>query len=90
MDITEIRSTIKKIIAKTTNIQPESISDTASFRDDLGLDSLATLEIGIDVDYQFKLNLPEEEMEKIRTVEDAVVLVVRRLAEKETAKETAV
>jgi acyl carrier protein len=78
---TEIRSKVKEIIANVTSIDPGEIGDADSFVDDLDLDSLSLLEIGVDIDYEFKLNLPEERMRELRTVEDTVRLVQARREE---------
>ena len=77
--VEEIREKIKQIISNVTNIPVAEIADDASYLEDLNLDSLSLLEIGVDVDYEFKLGLPEEEMGGILTVNDAVSLVVERL-----------
>ena len=85
----EIRAKVKQIISNVTNIPVEEIGDQASYVDDLNLDSLSLLEIGVDVDYEFKLGLPEEEMQDVRTVQDAVNLVVQRLKEKAGSEKVA-
>ena len=82
MDVEQIRGKIKEVISNVTNIAPEEIGDSASFVDDLQLDSLSLLEIGVDVDYEFKLGVPEERLGELRTVQDAVELVQQCLAER--------
>ena len=82
MDVQEIRGKIKEVIANVTNLDSEDIGDRAHFVDDLQLDSLSLLEIGVDVDYEFKLGVPEERLAELRTVQDAVKLVQQRLAER--------
>ncbi len=82
MDVEEIRTRIKEIISNVTGIEPQQIGDDASYVDDLQLDSLSLLEIGVDVDYEFKLGVPEERLGEIRTVDDAVALVQEVLAAK--------
>ena len=77
MQAEEIRSKIKEIIANITNIDPSEIADNASFVEDLQLDSLSLLEIGVDVDYEFKLGVPEEKLQELRTVQDSVALVLQ-------------
>ena len=89
MDVEEIRTRIKEVISNVTNIGPEDIGDNASFVDDLQLDSLSLLEIGVDVDYEFKLGVPEERLGELRTVQDSVDLVQQVLAEKAVAAEVA-
>lgn len=81
MQTQEIRTKVKQIIANITNIDPEEIPDNASYIEDLQLDSLSLLEIGVDVDYEFKLGVPEEKLQELRTVEDSVQLVAQRLSE---------
>jgi acyl carrier protein len=76
MDVVEIRARVKEIISNITSIPAEDIADDASFRDDLDLDSLSLMEVGVDVDYEFKLGLPEEKMQELQTVQDTVDLVV--------------
>lgn len=79
MDAEEIRATVKQSISKVTAIRPESISDSASYVDDLGLDSLSILEIAVDVESRFKFQASDEELSSIRTVADTVELVRKRL-----------
>lgn len=76
MDAQQIRAKIKDIIANVASIDPDTIADGASFFDDLGLDSLSLLEIGVDLDYEFKLGVPEERLQELRTVQDSVDLVL--------------
>ncbi len=82
MEVVEIRRKIKEIIANVTSLDPEEIADDASFVEDLQLDSLSLLEIGVDVDYEFKLGVPEEKLQELRTVQDSVDLVVETLGAK--------
>ncbi len=82
MEAQEIRGKIKEVIANVTSLDPEEIGDKAHFIDDLQLDSLSLLEIGVDVDYEFKLGVPEERLGELRTVQDTVELVQQCLAER--------
>jgi acyl carrier protein len=68
----EIRDKIKRSITNVTDIKPERISDNASYTEDLALDSLAILEIVVEVECQFKIKVPEEELAAIRTLDDTV------------------
>ena len=79
MDVVEVRAKVKEIIASVTDIDPAEIGDNASFVEDLQLDSLSLLEIGVDVDYEFKLGVPEERLGELRTVQDSVDLVIECL-----------
>jgi len=72
-----ITNRVKEIIAKITGGSPESIPDSARFVDDLGLDSLAILEIVVDVENAFKVRASDEELQTIRSIEDSVALILR-------------
>jgi len=78
MNATEVAAKVKEIINNVTSIPVEEIDDSASLRDDLDLDSLSLMEIGVDIDYAFQLGLPDETLQKIGTVQDAVALVLER------------
>lgn len=78
---TDIRSKIKEIIANVAGLELAGIGDSASFRDELALDSLALLEIGVDVDYAFHLNLPDEHYKELDSVDEVVALVEQHLGE---------
>jgi acyl carrier protein len=79
-----IRTKIKEIISKTTSIDMGDIGDQASFQEDLELDSLTLLEIAVDVDHLFKLNLSDDDLSaklaELRTLQDAVELVQQHMA----------
>jgi acyl carrier protein len=79
MSTDEIRARIKKSIATITNISPEEITENASYKDDLKLDSLTILEITVDAEYQFKIEIPEDDLSAIRTVSDTVKVVEQYL-----------
>lgn len=79
MDTQSIKATIKQSISRVTGISAETISDSASYEEDLGLDSLSILEIAVDVESHFKFHASDEELTSIRTVEDTVELVRRRM-----------
>jgi acyl carrier protein len=85
VDVRDIRTQVKEIIGAVADLDPNTISDEASLVDDLRLDSLSLLEISVDVDYHFKLGLPEEEMKDLRTLQDIVDLVLGRLTQRATA-----
>jgi acyl carrier protein len=80
-DATEIRARVKQIIANVAGLDPARIGDEARLRDELKLDSLSLLEIGVDVDLAFKLELPDEQYKGIDSIPDMVALVQSRLAD---------
>lgn len=84
----EIRARIKEIIHKVANVPPDSIADLASLRDDLGLDSLSLLEVGVNIDFEFKLGITnlDERMPALATVASAAALVEEILASQGPAR----
>ena len=75
MDASTIRQTIKQHISTITGLSAGEIADSASYIDDLGLDSLSILELTVDLEYTFNIKLPIEQLPEIRTVDDAVRIV---------------
>ena len=80
-DTAEIRDRIKQIIANVSGLDPKRIADEARLRDELKLDSLSLLEIGVDVDLAYKLELPDERYKEIDSIPAMVSLVQARLGE---------
>ena len=75
-----IRTEVRKLIAEITEREPEEVSDTALFVEDLGIDSLMAIEMLVAVDKKYKIEISEEEFGKIKNVNDAVEAVQRHLA----------
>jgi acyl carrier protein len=72
MDATQIESKVKEIICSQLEVSPEQVKGTASFVDDLKADSLAVVELVLALEEAFKIEIPDEDTEKIKTVGDAV------------------
>ena len=66
---------LKKIIAEVLNVDEEEISMETTFVDDLGADSLDVFQIIMGLEEEFDIEIPNEEAEKIVTVEEAVNLI---------------
>jgi acyl carrier protein len=81
-DVASIRTRIKEIIAHVAGLDAARIGDEAALRDDLNLDSLSLLEIGVEVDYAYQLGLPDERYREVQSIPDMVALVERRLEER--------
>jgi acyl carrier protein len=79
MDVEAIKGKVKEAINRVTGISIEQIHDSASYDTDLGLDSLAILEVAVSVESEFKFQATEEELASIKTIEDTVALVKKRL-----------
>jgi acyl carrier protein len=68
----DIAQRVKEIIAKNLDVDANDIKPESSFINDLGADSLAIVELVLALEEEFELDIPDEETEKIRTVQDAV------------------
>ncbi|MES1240651.1 MAG: phosphopantetheine-binding protein [Acidobacteriota bacterium] len=77
----EIRDKVKGIIGNVAGLDPRGIGDADHFREDLNLDSLSLLEIGVDVDMAFQLGLPDERYKEIDSMSAMVELIQGRMAE---------
>jgi acyl carrier protein len=72
MSANEIREKVYEIIQSKLSVNAEQITPEASFTEDLGADSLDTVELVMDLEEQFNITIPEEDQEKLRTVQDAI------------------
>ena len=68
----EIEDKVKEIICSQLEVSSEQLRPTASFIDDLKADSLAVVELVLAFEQEFKITIPEEDTEQIKTVKDAV------------------
>ena len=68
---------IREIIQGTTGKPPEDVTADTSFIDDLGMDSLDTVELIMELEEEFDVKIPPEEAEQIRTVADAIRYILR-------------
>ena len=81
-DKVELENKVKDIIAEELGVEREKLTDTASFMEDLGADSLDTVELVMAFEKEFDLDIPDEEAEKLRTVGDALTYLHTRLGAK--------
>ena len=67
-----IEQRVKKIVAEQLGVNESEIKTESSFVDDLGADSLDTVERGMALEEEFECEIPDEEAEKITTVQQAI------------------
>ncbi|HAT6342509.1 TPA: acyl carrier protein [Aeromonas hydrophila] len=70
--MSNIEERVKKIIIEQLGVKEEDVKNAASFVDDLGTDSLDTVELVMALEEEFDTEIPDEEAEKITTVQAAI------------------
>lgn len=73
---------IKSVIAEQLGVKPEEVTDQAKFVDDLGADSLDTVELVMALEEEYGIEIPDEDAEKLTTVGDAMKYIEEKLATK--------
>jgi len=74
-----IQERVKKIIVEQLGVSEEQVTTETSFVDDLGADSLDTVELVMALEEEFDIEIPDDDAEKIATVNDAVGFVESNL-----------
>ena len=70
--MSSVEDQVRSIIAEQLGIKADEIKDDSSFVDDLGADSLDTVELVMALEEEFETEIPDEEAEKITTVQNAI------------------
>ena len=70
--MSDTKAKIKKIVADHLGIEEEKVTEEASFIDDLGADSLDTVELVMAFEEEFEIEIPDDAAEKIQTIKDAI------------------
>jgi acyl carrier protein len=78
--MSNIEERVKKIVAEQLGVKEEEVRNEASFVDDLGADSLDTVELVMALEEEFETEIPDEEAEKITTVQLAINYINENLA----------
>lgn len=77
--MSSIEERVKKIVAEQLGVKEEDVQASASFVEDLGADSLDTVELVMALEEEFETEIPDEEAEKITTVQLAVDYIKNNL-----------
>lgn len=78
----DIFSQVKKIVTEQLEVEADKITPQASFAEDLGADSLDTVELVMALEENFDIEIPDEAAEKITTVQEAVTYIESQVAAK--------
>lgn len=77
--MSSIEERVKKIVAEQLGVKEDEVQPSASFVEDLGADSLDTVELVMALEEEFETEIPDEEAEKITTVQLAVDYINKNL-----------
>jgi acyl carrier protein len=83
----DIAEQVRQIIAEQLMVELDEVTDDASFIEDLGADSLDTVEMIMEIEDEFGIEIPDEDAEKIQTVGKAIEYVKKKV-EAQQAKAT--
>ena len=67
-----VQDKVKSIIAEQLGVKPEEVTPEASFVDDLGADSLDTVELVMALEEEFGIEIPDEDAEKMKIIDDVL------------------
>ncbi len=70
--MSSVQERVKKLICEQLGVKDDEVKNEASFVEDLGADSLDTVELVMALEEEFETEIPDEEAEKITTVEEAI------------------
>jgi acyl carrier protein len=76
--MSSVQEQVKAIIAEQLGVKEEEVVNDASFVDDLGADSLDTVELVMALEEEFETEIPDDEAEKITTVQQAIDYILAR------------
>ena len=80
MSAVEIFDKVKKIVAEQLSVEPSEITPQSNFANDLGADSLDTVELVLALEEEFDVEIPDEAAEQITTVQEAVDYISNKVA----------
>ena len=76
--MSSVEERVKKLICEQLGVKEEDVKDDASFVEDLGADSLDTVELVMALEEEFEIEIPDEDAEKITTVSQAISYISER------------
>ncbi len=78
-DMAQLEEKVKDIIVEELGVERDKLTEKASFMEDLGADSLDTVELVMAFEKEFDIDIPDEEAENLRTVGDALKYLHEKL-----------
>jgi acyl carrier protein len=80
----DIYERLKKIVIEELEVTEDAVRPEAKFQEDLGADSLDVVELTMKIEDEFGIKIPDEDVEKLLTIEDAVNYIEEKLKEKKS------
>lgn len=80
--MSSIEERVKKIVVEQLGVKEEEVTNEASFGDELGADSLDTVELVMAFEEEFEIEIPDEEAEKITTIQEAIDYIKAHVGER--------
>ncbi|MFZ4859793.1 MAG: acyl carrier protein [Desulfuromonadaceae bacterium] len=77
--MSDIAKRVKEIVAEQLGVEEAQVLTESSFMDDLGADSLDTVELVMALEEEFDIEIPDEDAEKIQTVNDAIEYITEHI-----------
>ncbi|HIJ88332.1 MAG TPA: acyl carrier protein [Desulfuromonadales bacterium] len=77
--MSDIAKRVKEIVAEQLGVEESQVLTESSFMDDLGADSLDTVELVMALEEEFDIEIPDEDAEKIQTVNDAIEYITEHI-----------
>lgn len=82
MNQEEIFNKVQDIVAQQLGVDRKQVTKSANFADDLGADSLDTVELVMAIEEEFSIEIPDEDAEKISTLEQAIEFIEKAITNK--------
>jgi acyl carrier protein len=78
----EVKEKVIQIVCDNLGVNKEQVTDSTSFTEDIGADSLDIVELVMELEEEFEITIPDEEAEKIKTVGEAIDYIMKELEKK--------
>ena len=82
VDREKIKERVIQIVCDNLGVNKEQVTESTSFIEDVGADSLDIVELVMELEEEFEITIPDEEAEKIKTVGEAIDYIVKELGNK--------
>lgn len=77
-----VKDRVIEIVCENLGVNKEQVTEKTSFIEDVGADSLDIVELIMELEEEFEINIPDEQAEKIKTVGEAIEYIEREIAKK--------